>query len=359
MAPNAQRAAERHEVSRTEVAAAVLELSGLGAILRRARPWRGVLILNYHRLRDEHGWARDRDVVDTSPAGFDAQLRFLSRTFEVLAPEDLNGGVPRTASPAVLLTFDDGYRDGYEVALPLLSAYGIRAIYFVTTGFVDGTHAAWWDEVAWMVHASDRPGLEADGWVPSDLSLDEQSRAATIRALLARYLGLPGHRTEAFLDHLAAVTGSGRRDLAMGREDWMTWDMARALQQAGMTVAAHSVSHPVLSALVRADQRLEIEASLTRVEQELGHCDLFAYPVGERSSFGKDVKALLRDNGVRLAFSNYGGVAAGGEDADPYDVPRTPVGPGSLRRFRAIATLPEVHASLRAGLARSAGAAGD
>jgi peptidoglycan/xylan/chitin deacetylase (PgdA/CDA1 family) len=223
----------------------------------------------------------------------------------------------------------------------------VKAIFFLVTGFIDRTHAAWWDEVAWMVKASRRDLLRAGGWIRQPLPMDERSRPLTTRRLVARGMDVAADRMEAFLDHLAEITGSGRRDPAAAAADWITWDMARSIVRAGMTIGGHSVSHPVLARLPPGEQQAEIEPCLLRLEQELGiRPDLFAYPYGDRGYFDGQTKGLLIRSGVRMAFSNYGGVLRPAS-ADRLDIPRTPLGPGSFRRFRTMATLPTLRPFVR------------
>jgi peptidoglycan/xylan/chitin deacetylase (PgdA/CDA1 family) len=112
-----------------------------------------------------------------------------------------------------------------------------------------------------------------------------------------------------------------------------------------MTIGAHTVTHPVLASVSPARQREEISRSLARLEEELGDAPrLFSYPVGWRSSFTEATKSLVRESGVSLAFSNYGGYPSPA-NWDPYDIRRTNLSPSlGGAGFRATATLPQLFA---------------
>lgn len=307
-------------MSKGNKAAAVLELSGLGALLRRRPPWRGVLLLNHHRVGDGTRWSTGRDVWSATAEQLDDQLDFLARNFDLIRPEDLVDVLHDPRARAVGITFDDGYRECYEIAYPILRAHGAAAVFFLTTGFLDGVRTAWWDEITWMAGPS---------------------REASVASLVAHYKTLPDRRAEDFLDYLAEATGSGRRDPAASQSEWLTWEMVREMRSGGMSMGAHTVNHPVLARHGRDTQHAEIVGSIERIAEEIGERPaLFSYPDGTRGSFDGTSRDLLDESGVRLAFSNYGGIAQPGR-WDPYDIPRISLGHQMTRhRFRGIATLP-------------------
>ena len=86
---------------------------------------------------------------------------------------------------------------------------------------------------------------------------------------------------ESYLDRLAVETGAGRRPAEETARDWMSWDDARGLLGAGMTLGAHTITHPLLGGLPSERQRTEIGGSVRRIEERTGaRVSLFAYPDG-------------------------------------------------------------------------------
>jgi peptidoglycan/xylan/chitin deacetylase (PgdA/CDA1 family) len=307
---------------------------------KRRRSWEGVLVLNYHRIGDGERLVSDRGIWSATAEEFAAQIGFLARHFSVVGAHQLRDGVPERPGRYVAVTIDDGYREGFDVAYPILAAHGVPATFFLATGYIDGTHLAWWDEIAWMVRESPRNTVGTGRWSGTPLSLAAADRRQTAQALIDQYKALPGDRTEGFLDELGKATATGRRDHADARADWITWEMARSLHRGGMGIGGHTVSHPILGGLSRADQQREIATCLDRLEEELGQRPTaFSYPVGLRTSFNMDTEECLRASGVEVAFSNYGGVARRG-GWNPYDVPRTCIASVLHQRFRALTTAP-------------------
>jgi peptidoglycan/xylan/chitin deacetylase (PgdA/CDA1 family) len=330
-------------MSRLDVAAGLLDRTGLGGLLLRRPPWSGVLVLSYHRIGSPDGSLYDRNAWSALPDVFDAHVRLLARHFEVVAPSQLGEARRAGRGRFVALTFDDGYRDSHDVALPVLRAHGVPAAFFPITGFVDRPRVPWWDEIAWMVRSSARSAVPAGSWLEAPLPLDEPDREGAVRALLGRYRTVPGPDAERFLDFLAEATGSGRHSGDGASELWLTWDMVRSLHAAGMDVGGHTATHAVLTTLSAQEQRAEIAGCRRRIEEEVGaSMTVFAHPTGR---FDAHTRASLAEEGVELAFAHSGGYARWGEAWDPYAVPRTSVSRRiDVRRIAGTLTLPRLFA---------------
>jgi peptidoglycan/xylan/chitin deacetylase (PgdA/CDA1 family) len=329
--------------SRRAAAAAALERSGLGALLRLAPAWCGLVVVNHHRIGDPGDSPFDRALWTASAEDLDARVRFLVRNFDVVGPDDVADLGP---GRHVLITFDDGYRDNHTLALPILREHGATAAFFLTTDFLDVPGLAWWDEIAWMVRTSPRASLVLDG---AAVGFDEPDRTAAVSALVDRAKALPGRALGPYLDRVAEATGSGRAPCMVADGQWMTWRMARELLAAGMHVGGHTVTHPILARLEPDLQRREILGCRERLQAELGiPMRWFSYPNGDRGSFDAHTRAALADAGVELAFSFDGGYRPAGA-FDPYDVPRIAAGPGTGADLLAAAvTLPQVFTRRRA-----------
>jgi peptidoglycan/xylan/chitin deacetylase (PgdA/CDA1 family) len=330
-------------VSRLDRAARALELTRLGSLLLRRPPWSGVLALSYHRIGDAGRSKYDRKGWSASADLLDAHLRLILRHFELIGPGQLDDVVRSGRGRYVVLTFDDGYRDSFDVALPVLRSHGATASFFPITGFVDRPRIPWWDEIAWMVRTSAREAVPSGWWLPEPVSYDEPDRERAVVALLERYKRLPGEETGAFLDWLAEATASGRHPEDGADELWLTWDMVRELRRAGMTIGGHTVTHPVLPSLSPEDQRAEIAGCRKRIEAELGErMTAFAYPGGR---FDAVTRECVAAEGVEVAFGHSGGYRPFGPSWDPLDVRRTSISPRiGVRRLRGTLTLPRLFA---------------
>ncbi len=238
-------------------------------------------IVRHHRVYpDGHRPLYHLGVGERVLAGQLDMLRALD-----LAPLTVSEGLARLASERsghwVALSFDDGYADNVELALPLLRASGARATFYLTAGLMDERRAPWWDELAYLLESTAAETLEAaaSGATPLPLSGREARRRA-LRSLLPA-LRLEPERQRETLARL-------RETLAVGEPApcaLATWDQAARLAEAGMELGAHTLSHPFLSLLPRADQEREIRGSIELIERRLGLAPRgLAYPGGDHDA---------------------------------------------------------------------------
>ncbi|MGY0611389.1 polysaccharide deacetylase family protein [Luteimonas sp. A501] len=319
--------------------AKVLAAPGLRRMAAAALPRDGVLVLNYHRVGDSSRSRYDRALWSATAEGFDAQVAFLKANCDVIALDDIADALRRPRGRHVAITFDDGYLDNHDIALPALLRHRVPAAFFIATGFIDRKLLPWWDAIAMQVREARRASLDLAPWLDDPITL-ERNREADIRRVLGVYKKLPFEQLAPFRARLAAETGIEPPETVDG--EWMDWDMVRAMADAGMTIGGHTVNHPILSTLPAAAQRAEIEGCATRLREELGIAmKHFAYPVGSPTAFNDDTRRLLHEASVQQAFSFYGGIAHAG--SAQLDLQRTAVEEGMGRDlFRAMVQVPRL-----------------
>ncbi len=330
-----------------DILANTLERTGTGSLLSATiGQWNGLVVFNYHRIGDPSETLLDHALFSATATEFDQQVRFLKRNFDVIGVADLPRVLHDSSARAVMITFDDGYIDNYEIAFPILQQHDAAALFFIASGYLDDHPVAWWDEVAWMVRTSGLRQLCWEKHFPQSLSLEnEESTRRTIREILLKLKSIPEENADNFLIQLGEVTGTGRCPCEVSDQLWMSWDMVREMDQSGIDFGGHTVNHPVLANCDVDRQRMEISNSKQRIEAELGHSiTTFSYPVGQRDSFTEETKKLLEQAGYEWGFSFYGGYCPASQ-FDPYDLKRMPVEERVHQNlFRSIARLPQFFA---------------
>jgi len=333
------------EISKRALLSAALDYTGCGRALRASNVWQGLLILNYHRIGDPTQSMLDRNLWSASAEDFDAQVQHGAREFDVIGLQDLEHVLRERRGRYLMFTFDDGYRDNYTHAYPILRARGVPCTFFLTTGFLDRAQVPWWDEIAWMVRSSRLQALDVNRWTSTPVPLEDPHREGAIRRLLNVYKGLPGEQTDEYVEFLADALETGRVPESISRDLWMTWDMVREMRRGGMTFGGHTVTHPVLANQSAAQQDWEIGECRRRLVAELNEPVMaFSYPVGGPNSFNTFTRTSLAQHGFRLGFTYYGMYCRRGH-ADLHSIPRTAIEMDiSMPQFRAVLTLPQVFA---------------
>ena len=276
---------------------------GVHAVLRRRRAG-SLTVLMYHRVLPDRLVRRyPLSNLVVRESNFARQMRWLSRNVDVVPVRDaLKGscGPTMRGRPRVALTFDDGYRDNLEVAVPHLTRHGMKATFFVTTGFVEGG-AMWFDVAASAFHRLGAPTcseLVAPGLAFADLS-----------SFMTHLKGLdPSLRLEA-VARLRERAGPLERGLLY---DALTSDQVRQLHRLGHEIGSHSCTHPILTQLGGEDLQRELESSRRRIEEWTGVTPVgFCYPNGNSSD---GVRSAVISAGYDYACTTGRGVNEAGTD---------------------------------------------
>lgn len=272
-------------------------------------------ILIFHRVLPR----QDALFPDEAYAGrFDAQLSEWRECFNFVSLADgvrglRTGKLPRRAA---CITFDDGYADNAEVALPILQKHGLTATFFIATGFLDGGRM-WNDTIIELIrNAPDAIDLRALGYGQHSLGSPVERQRA-IGALLNELKYLP---LDARLDMVEAVRALVPATLPENL--MMTSAQVRQLHQAGMEIGGHTVNHPILAKMDAAGARREISQGKEALEGIIGvPVRLFAYPNGKPGQdYLAEHAAMVKECGFEAAVSTSWGSARPGGDL--FQLPR-------------------------------------
>ena len=252
-------------------------------------------------------------------ATFEWQMALLREAYNVLPLGEACARLARGALPAraACITFDDGYADNEQTALPILKRLGLPATFFVSTGYSDGG-IMFNDAIIEAVRRAPAATHDLSRLGLGVLDLDDSaSRRAAIDALLAQIKYRPVDERAALVQQLTAAMHSELPPHLMMRPEQI-----RRLHDAGMEIGGHTVNHPILRVLEEAEARAEIVGGKRRLEEITGApVTLFAYPNGKPGQdYGLRDVALVRQAGFAAAVSTTPG--AGNRASDLFQLPR-------------------------------------
>jgi peptidoglycan/xylan/chitin deacetylase (PgdA/CDA1 family) len=309
-------------------------LSLLERITARRRP--GLVVLTYHRISEPRANSFYDPVISATPESFHNQVKWLSNRVRLLSLHELLAQVESAApwrEPAVLLTFDDGYRDNFDQAVPILHECSAPATFFIATAFLESPRLPWWDHVACVIKRTHVQRLTVEcnvngGSPPLEIDLQTMSPNAAIMTIIRAFLDDSIADERWFLDRLADQAKVDIDSNRLGRELFMTWDQLRQLADSGpsLTIGSHTHSHRMLAKLDDDSQREELNNSKQILESRLGRpVKALAYPFGWPGAYTPITKALAVQAGYSLALSSREGINRF-VDFDQYDVRRLGIG---------------------------------
>lgn len=291
-------------------------IRALGTLAAKPATHARLPVLIYHRVLAEPDPLLPGEF---DLASFRAHMQALVDYFRVLPLDEALALLERGKLPArsACITFDDGYRNNYEIALPLLQEYGVTATFFVATGFLDG-ESMWNDLVIEGLRETEVDRLDLSR---VDLGVHAVSTPHDKRLLLDRLLPtlkyLPAaQRSETVAAILEACAALPVRGLMM------TPAQVVGMRDAGMTIGAHTQTHPILLQCDDDTCEREIHGSKVELEALLGdRVNLFAYPNGKLDQdYGARHVDIVRRAGFVAAVTTEWDCA--GSRDDIHQIPR-------------------------------------
>jgi peptidoglycan/xylan/chitin deacetylase (PgdA/CDA1 family) len=310
------------------VLTAALYYSGLLRLWLAIALRRKAVVLMYHRVLTAEERARSAShpalIVDRET--FARQMAALRRYLVVLSvtelAERLASGAP-IPDGACIITFDDGWRDNFTNALPILRQHQLPALVFLPANFIGGTRVFWQET---MVHLltralrAVRAGDAVAARIPARLEpfgldfllsvADEDLRDAIFRAV-DRLKRTDPARVSTLIGDLAADLGVALDDFA-AVDGFMNWEQVREMAQHDVTFGGHGAEHRLLTYVSPDEARAEIGASRAMMAARFADTvPTFSYPNG---FFTPEIADEVRSSGYRLAFTTDRGFVRTGDN---------------------------------------------
>lgn len=284
--------------------------------------WRGLagmpLVVGYHRVVKDFDWSKSLSISPmlTSARTFAQHLDWIGQRYRFVSLDELAMAMEKNEAggkPIAAVTFDDGYRDVYLNAFPILRRKGIPSAVFVVTDLIGTDRLQVHDELHLLLSAlyAQPRAPSAASW--SDLVATLGLSAGQSERLIRRLVGAeePFQATRALLETVNQPVIDRFLDAARGgvslHEDelqgfrMLDWDMLAEMAAHGVTVGSHTRSHALLANEMPEVVRDEVEGSRRELERRLGvPIRHFAYPDGR---FDAHAIQAVADAGYRTAYT--------------------------------------------------------
>ncbi len=305
----------------------VLNVTGLHRAASVFTRGRGAILM-FHHVRPWGGeeFSPNR-LLEITPQFFETVLETVqSCGFEIVSLDDAVARLGHSGrggdKPFVALTFDDGYRDNRDYALPIMQSHKAPFTLFVTSGFADRTARLWWLELEEAIRALPRIRIELEGQTLDLPAVTSEEKQAAFQALYWRLRPGPEDR---MLDVIGQLCEQAGVDVASLADRYcMDWDELRAYAADPLcTIGVHTLTHPMLAKHDDAFVRRELAESRDIIEQKLGlKTRHLAYPVGDPVSAGPREFAIAEELGFASAVTTRPGMVFSEHAAHRLALPR-------------------------------------
>lgn len=283
---------------------------------------RRVRILMYHRVEYLND---DYNMQAVTPANFEKHMRYLRDHYEILRLDvPIESWFKNQSKDAVIVTFDDGYYDFLQNAVPIMEKYDIPATVFVSTGNIDSQYENWTDSILRAVFSDakqrDSYTFETEyyrGKFPTGNWEEKYKFYKMIRELFIVSSATRRKQYEQQLLEWAGLTMEGRRS----RKIMTTKELLEISARKEISIGAHTVTHCSLKHQEVSEQQYEIRESKRILEEITGQeVKLFAYPFGTQNHYSDVTIRLLQEAGFEKAVVAFPDVIS--ENTNIYELNR-------------------------------------
>jgi peptidoglycan/xylan/chitin deacetylase (PgdA/CDA1 family) len=277
--------------------------SGLILITRRFMPYnKGIYFLAYHRVTDDDFDCLDLNVkVDT----FEKQIKFISQNYKTISLEkavELLKKGDSIPDKTIVVTFDDGYRDNYINAFPILKKYRIPATIFLSVESIDKGQTFWFDKITYAVKRTKKKQIDLRKFNLREYLLQseyDKKRAVNEIVLFAKKL--IKEQLNSLTEYILKVLEVNLEEINVNYSI-LKWDDIVEMRNNRITFGSHGMNHIILANLSQEEAKFEVIESRKKIQEKSEiEVKFYAYPNGDVDDFNEDIVNLLKENGFSAA----------------------------------------------------------
>jgi len=319
-----------------KTAATALYLTGITQLLISSRLKQKLIVLMYHRVipkKDIPGCPSHPGII-VSREAFARHMAFVGQRLHPVSITDLAQSVENRTplkDKSCLVTFDDGWKDNYDHAFPILKEFNIPAVIFIPTDFV-GRSTGFWQEKLFMLLMDLHEAMDSAG--NNEHFLDKLPFEKDIRRIMEGDSSEIKDRAFSFISGIKNKSRKERDDLIWALQNklgqtpgdsrpsdhraFLDWEEIKTMEKQNVSFGSHGKSHAILTAVPEEEVFDEVKASRQKMHVQLGAPPLaLAYPNGDCNSL---VQKQVEKADYKLAFTTFPGLFAVSDD--PLLIPR-------------------------------------
>lgn len=289
-----------------------------------------IMTLLYHRVKP---YINDIQALCVSPDNFYKQIEWLKKNYNIVRFDDDWESIN---DDSVCITFDDGYRDNFKIAIPILEELNVPATIFITTGKIGSKEEMWWDELErnlLLEKKYDNSFYLNDPIFGVEFSTyDYEHREDvyySLHWLMRDFVDVDSRENWLMqLRYWNKYNTTGREDNWLCQEEDLLMVNSKLI-----SLGAHTVNHPSLAQLDYGSQEYEISHSKSKLEHILNRqVTTFSYPFGTKKDYTNDTLEICKKIGFKKVASNFEGIWD--NSSDNYQIPRYIIRDWSEKEFQ-------------------------
>ena len=241
-----------------------------------------IVIFVYHRICPEKG---NSSVANICPEEFEKQIRYLKEKFKIYSLEKLinvlenNQKNKKESENIAVITFDDGYKDNYLYAYPILKKYKIPATIFLISNYIGKDKLFWWDKIEYIIYHTKKGKINIPNF-GKFLITNKKKKFYCILFLLKKFKRMSNNLRDKHISELQNICRV-RIPAGLGKKMILSWDEICEMKNNEISFGAHTFTHANLLNMNLEEAEREISHSKAMIEDKLkGDVISFAYPYG-------------------------------------------------------------------------------
>ncbi len=291
----------------------------------------GLTILLYHGVTDSKSYGIENwQGKHISSKKFKEQMQYLKSNCNPISVdrwlEYYNSKEPLPES-SVIVSFDDGFRNNWEIAAPILIEFGLPAVFYITSGIVSTELMFWVDVLEDCLNLCEKPyiNLKLDKVIKFSIKNDNEKFQALLK-IKNWCKKVSSKKKDYVLEQVKEATGIEPSTAHANNYAKITWKQLKEMHDNRLfTIGGHSLYHNILSSLGNKDLEHEIKYSLDLLKVNLGgSIQHYSYPEGQEIHYDKRVISLLKSAGITCSPTAICGI--NGPHDNPFHLRRIMVG---------------------------------
>lgn len=284
----------------------ILYNSRIVSLMRNRMSNENALVLMYHGVARDDDKIADGDWLQVKESEFRVQMEYLVKHYNVVSLNNAHSYI-NSDMPNVIVTFDDGYRNNYSIAYPILRDLGIPATIFVVTGMIDTSNIFWYDRLRVALKDTSFSKIEKRNIFSYFKKLHPSNIEENLDFFMRKHELCISHKMDTIKDVYSLLELSQMKEME---------------NNGLISFGSHTHGHEIVTRLSDKEAYSSILYSVKLLKSMTSNMsEYFCFPNG---SFQEEHVNIIKDLGFKGALTVNRGIYRLHDD--PYKIPRLPVG---------------------------------